>query len=549
MQEPQSYDVLIVGAGPVGLALAIELGSRGIRCLIAERNDRVGYAPRAKTTNVRTRTHLRRWGIAERLAEASPFGVNYPSNVIFTTRLAGVELARFSDAFNAAPTRNPLYPEHAQWIPQYKLEEVLRAHAATLPSVTILFNTEFESVAETDEHVEACLLNVADSTALRVRARFVVGADGARSKVRKLIGVTMAGRHGLSYNYNVIFRAPGLAQIHRHGPGIFYWQINADVPSALGPMDRDDIWFIGLMGLSPGTQLTNEEARARIAQSTGYDLPYEILSSDQWVASRLIADKYRVGRVFLVGDACHLHPPLGGYGMNMGIGDGADLGWKLAALLQGWGGEALLDSYEQERKPLHEWIMDEAEANHSVLGKQLFQPGIEDPGAAGDAVRREVSENILATKKREFHTLGAVLGYCYQRSPIIKSEVGNIQADAGHYEPSSRPGCLAPHMWLTETMSLYDCFGQGLTLLVRQPERASVAIKQAGELAIPLKLVRMPEESRALYPRELTLVRPDQHICWRGDEWDDEVLCTATGRSTIGAIGGSLRGPCAKLVS
>jgi 2-polyprenyl-6-methoxyphenol hydroxylase-like FAD-dependent oxidoreductase len=222
----------------------------------------VGYAPRAKTTNVRTRTHLRRWGIADQLAAASPFGVDYPSNVVFTTRLSGTELARFADAFNTAPARNPLYPEHAQWIPQYKLEEVLRSHVATLSTVKLRFNVEFESFTQDDEHAEAHFRNVADSRSFSARARYLVGADGTRSKVRELIGATMSGRQGLSYNYNIIFRAPGLMQAHRHGPAIFYWQINGDAPSALGPMDRDDVWFIGLVGLARDTRLTDEQARA-----------------------------------------------------------------------------------------------------------------------------------------------------------------------------------------------------------------------------------------------------------------------------------------------
>lgn len=532
MENTEVYDVVIVGAGPVGLALAIELGSRGVTCLIVERNDRVGYAPRAKTTNVRTRTHMRRWGIADRLAEASPFGVDYPSNVIFTTRISGVELARFTDAFNAAPARNPLYPEHAQWIPQYKLEEVLRAHVATLSTVKVRFNTEFESFTQNDDYVDSRFRGVAGSASFVARGRYLVGTDGARSKVRELIGATMSGKHGLSYNYNVIFRAPGLAQAHRHGPAIFYWQINADAPSALGPMDRDDVWFIGLVGLPRDARLTNEQARAHIAQATGIDMPYEILSSDQWVASRLIASKYREGRVFLAGDACHLHPPYGGYGMNMGIGDGADLGWKLAAVLQGWGGARLLASYEEERKPVHEWIMDEAEANHAVLGKQLFQAGIEDAGEAGEAVRREVRENILATKKREFHTIGAVLGYCYQRSSVIANEDEEVTVDAGRYEPTSRPGCLAPHMWLSDGSSLYDSFGPGFTLLVRRPQPADEAVQESQALCVPLKVAKLPEEaSRVLYPFELTLVRPDQHVCWRGDRWDPGVLRMASGKS------------------
>jgi 2-polyprenyl-6-methoxyphenol hydroxylase-like FAD-dependent oxidoreductase len=527
-------DVIIVGAGPVGLALAIELGSRGVNCLIVERNDRVGYAPRAKTTNVRTRTHLRRWGIADQLAAASPFGVDYPSNVVFTTRLSGTELARFADAFNTAPARNPLYPEHAQWIPQYKLEEVLRSHVATLSTVKLRFNVEFESFTQDDEHAEAHFRNVADSKSFSCRARYLVGADGTRSKVRELIGATMSGRQGLSYNYNIIFRAPGLMQAHRHGPAIFYWQINADAPSALGPMDRDDVWFIGLVGLARDTRLSEEQARAYIVRATGIDLPYEILSSDQWAASRLIATKYRERRAFLAGDACHLHPPYGGYGMNMGIGDGADLGWKLAAVLQGWGGERLLESYEEERKPVHEWIMDEAEANHAVLGKELFQAGIEDEGEVGDSVRCEVRKNILATKKREFHTIGAVLGYCYQRSPVIMSEDAEVKVDAGRYEPSSRPGCLAPHLWLADGSSLYDSFGSGFTLLARRLDRAEEAVRQAHEDGYPLKIAKLPEEeSLVLYPRELTLVRPDQHVCWRGDIWDTSVLRMVSGNLTV----------------
>jgi 2-polyprenyl-6-methoxyphenol hydroxylase-like FAD-dependent oxidoreductase len=502
--------------------------------MILERNDRVGYAPRAKTTNVRTRTHLRRWGIADRLAAASPFGVDYPSNVVFTTRLAGFELARFADAFNAAPAPNPLYPEHAQWIPQYKLEEVLRAHVLTLSSVDLRFNTEFDSFTQDVEHAHVNFRRVGDSRVSRARARFLVGADGARSKVRDLIGATLSGRQGLSYNYNIIFRAPGLAQAHPHGPAIMYWQVNAEAPCVLGPMDRDDVWFILLAGLPPDARLSKVEAQQYIVRATGIDLPYEILSSDQWVASRLTASRYRDRRAFLIGDACHLHPPFGGYGMNMGIGDGADLGWKLAAVTQGWGGERLLESYEEERKPIHEWIMDEAEANHAVLGRQLFQPGIEEDSEAGAQLRRIVGENILRTKKREFHTLGAVLGYQYQVSPVLMTDGTEVAANAGQYEPSSGPGCLAPHLWLSTGSSLYDSFGTGFTLLAWQPDEAREAARQAREFGIPLVVVALPENAtRALYPAQLTLVRPDQHVCWRGDVWDNQVLAKVTGKAML----------------
>ena len=529
--SPVDYEVIVVGAGPAGLACAIELGSRGIKCLLVERNARVGYAPRAKTTNVRTRTHLRRWGIAESLAEASPFGIDYPSDVLFLTRLAGPELARFTNAFNAAPARDPRYPEHAQWVPQYKLEEVLRTHAAHLASVTIAFDTMFIDATERDGKVSITLQDADTGDRRKTQAYFVVGADGARSRVRDVIGATMAGTYGLSRNYNIIFRAPGLAQAHRHGPAIMYWQVNADAPSLIGPMDRDDIWFFMPTDLAEGQELSDEEAIAMIARSTGIDLPYEILSSDVWIASRLIADKYRLGKMFLIGDACHLHPPFGGYGMNMGVADGVDLGWKLAAELQGWGGEVLLDSYEAERRPVHEFVMDEAVANHAVLGNQLWVEGLENDDASGFATRLDLGKKIAANKIREFDTLGAVLGYRYTQSPVIPEAVA-VAADSRSYHPSSEPGALAAHAWLGDGRSLYDCFGAGFTLFTQSPLEDDVlaARAEANEHGIPLSILALPcEVPRELYPCALTLVRPDQHVAWRGDTWKKGALLAACG--------------------
>ena len=162
------------------------------------------------------------------------------------------------------------------------------------------------------------------------------------------------------------------------GPAVMYWQVNADCPSLIGPMDVGDIWFFLPSSIGKDVTFTDEEAVEAIRKSTGIDLPYEVLSSDEWVASRLLADSYRTQRVFLAGDACHLHPPFGGYGMNMGVADGVDLGWKLAAVLQGWGGAKLLDSYVKERRPVHQFVMDEAVANHATLGNDLWQDGMED---------------------------------------------------------------------------------------------------------------------------------------------------------------------------
>ncbi len=516
--------VLIVGAGPVGLALAIELGHRNIPCLLIERNDRVGYAPRAKTTNVRTREHFRRWGIAEKLRAASPLGLDYPSNVVFCTRLAGHELTRFENAFYCAPGRNPLYSEHAQWVPQYTVEEVMRAHAQSLPGVQIRFNCELKSFSQNGTRVQSIARELKDGRDLTIEADYLVGADGARSLVRDGIGAKLEGTYGLSRNYNVVFRAPGLAESHKHGPAIMYWQVNGDAPSLIGPMDQGDKWFFMPTGVPEGWKLDAADAPAMIKQATGIDLPYEVLSTDEWVASRFIGDFYRDRRVFLAGDACHLHPPFGGYGMNMGVADGVDLGWKLASVLQGWGGAQLLDSYERERRQVHEMVLDEAVANHAMLGNQLWKEGMDADDETGANLRREVGSRIQAAKIREFATLGVVLGYHYENSPVI---VPDGSARPGHdfinYIPSSRPGAVAPHAWLHDGSSLYDAFGDGFTLLAA-PDVPSEAIDQvrlqAKNAGVPLKVIQPSEAGVAeLYPTRFTLIRPDQHVAWRGDAW------------------------------
>ena len=531
-QQTISTDVLIIGVGPVGLAAAIELGMRGVRVFVAERNTRGGTAPRAKTTNVRTRTHLRRWGIADRLAAASPFGVDYPNTMVFVTRLAGHELARFVDAFNAAPKRSQLYPEHAQWIPQYTLEQVLLEKAHSLPSVEIRFDTTFVTAAQDAQSITGTLTSKQGDT-ITVKARYLIGADGARSTVREVIGARMEGRHGFTRHYNIIFRAPGLAQAHKFGPAAGFWQIGKDGFSGIGPMDRNDTWFF-IPGIAREQTLSNAEAAAMIRDRTGIDLPYEILSADAWVASELLADRYADRRIILAGDACHLHPPFGGYGMNMGVGDGVDLGWKIAATLQGWGGPALVDSYASERRPIHKAVIEEAVANHAIVAIAP-PPSLEDDTAEGAAQRAALGANLQATKGREFYTLGTVLGLGYENSPVIAGERGTPPPHHSQvYTPTARPGYLAPHAWLAGGSSLYDAFGMGFALLVASSaDEAQVrtARDEARALNVPLTVVR-PEgvAVRELYGADLTLIRPDQHVAWRGDRWT-EAFAHVTGRT------------------
>ena len=536
----QKTQVLIVGAGPAGQGLAIELGQRGIDCLVIEKNPRIGVAPRAKTTNVRTREHFRRWGIAGALRDASPFGVDYPSNIAFTTRMAGHLLTRFDNALYCAPGRNPLYAEHAQWIPQYTVERVMREHLETIESVRFRLNCELLGFEQGEDSVVADIHDIETGERREVEAVFLVGCDGGRSLVRDAIGARMEGTFGLSRNYNIVFRAPGLAEAHPHGRAIMYWQINSEVPSLIGPMDSGDRWFFMPTGLAPGVQITIDTAAALIRKATGIDLPFEVLSIDEWVAHRVVANRYRDGRVFLAGDACHLHPPYGGFGMNMGVSDAVDLGWKLAAVLQGWGGETLLRSYELERRPVHLHVLQEAAANHANISNALYEDGLEDDTPAGAAARLRVGQRINAAKLSEFYTLGTILGDRYSDSPVVQQVAGAAAPprDFLNYVPSSAPGGRAPHAWLHDGSSLYDHFGPGFTLLAL-PAAPDIfihaAVSDATRMGVPLTILRSDNPAIAsLYLRRLTLIRPDQHIAWGGDSWPDRdginVLAMATGQ-------------------
>ena len=525
--EAAATDVLVAGAGPVGLSLAIELGRQGVSCRVVERNDRVGYSPRAKTTNVRTREHLRRWGIADALRQASPIPPDYPPNVVFATRMNGPELARFENAFNGKRERNELYSEESQWVPQYTLEEVLRRHAASLPGVSIQFGCELAGFEQDDGGVSATVRDLRTGATEAVRCAFLVGADGARSFVREAIGARMQGDSRVFKNYSIIFRAPDLPRRQVHGDAVMYWLVNADVPALLGPMDQHGLWFFMATKLPDNVDPATVDPVELIRRGTGmHDLAIEVVRTDPWSAYSLIADRYADRRVFLAGDACHLHPPFGGFGMNMGIGDAVDLGWKLGAVLKGWGGASLLGTYEAERRPVHRRVIEEAETNYATVGNQLVRPLIEAPGPDGEATRREVGDEILRTKWREFRTLGVVLGYRYAHSPILVPDgTAPPPEHPSDYVPSAVPGCLAPHVWLADGSSLYDHFGPGYTLLVTdgRDADADALARVAAARRMPLA-VAAPGDERlpGIYAARFALIRPDQHVAWRGDVLPDD---------------------------
>ena len=515
-------DVLIVGGGPVGLALANELGMRGISAVLIEQHDRVGSQPRAKTTNVRSMEHMRRWGIADRIREESPLPRGYPTDIYFLTRMFGHELAHIENAFNGAQTRDPRYSEHAQWIPQYVVEAVLKERLAAWPSIRTLFATRLDGFTQFPAGIEARAVNLEDNAPVTISAQYLVGADGARSMVRELIGARLEGQHRLANHYNMVIRIPEFAAYPPSRQGIMYWLVNPEAPAVLAPMDKGSTWSFGLT-LKPGmTEMPDDEAGRRVWQAVGREISFEVVARDYWSAHRLIANRYRDERVFLAGDACHLHPPFGGYGMNMGIGDAVDLGWKLAAILQGWGGPGLLDSYETERRPVHIRVLDESVQNYSVLSQHLVRDDLEVDSEAGVAARQAVSEAIIGSKTREFKSLGIVLGSHYSGSPIIVDD-GTDAPDntVTTYSPSAHPGCLAPHHWLDDQTSLYDRFGKSFTLI--QTDVADVKIVErltaaAADVGVPLRVLDLQRAGlRDLYGANFVLVRPDQHVAWRGD--------------------------------
>ena len=534
---PACTDVLIVGGGPVGLAMAVELGKRGVDAVQVERNSEVGRQPRAKTTNVRTMEHMRRWGLAEKVRDAAPFGRDYPSNVVFATRLFGHRLALFENVSSGVKEENPKFSEPMQWIAQYHIERVLRDEVLRLPSVKLVMDCEMSVFTQDDEGVTATLQREGEAPQ-QIRAKYLVGADGGRSGVRKALGFAMEGRSAFQTNIGAVFRAPGLSAAHPQGPANMYWVVNQDAPAMLGPMDKGDLWFT-IMPTAPDETPTAEQVRQKLFQAIGREWDIEILTLDPWAAHSLVSNGHQKGRVILIGDACHLHPPFGGFGLNMGVADAVDAGWKLAATLLGWGGPNLLASYTPERQPVHVKVIEEAVANTQVLTKDLVRGNLDGDDAASAATRAALGAEILEKKQREFHTLGVVLGICYDNSPINANEAGPRPAwHFADYTQSAQPGALAPHLWLKPGLSLYDQFGQGFTLLVTgsgaQDDIAAITDAAAAR-GIPLSVLA-PDDARLapLYEARLAVIRPDQYVAWRGDRLDrpaGALLDLITGRT------------------
>ena len=524
---PDETEVLIVGGGPVGLSAAVELGRRGIQCLIIEPRQVVSpLRPRAKTTNVRTMEHFRRWGLADRVREVAPLKVDWSQDIVFCTTLLGHEVMRFTYCLGLSPQRTEVFAESGQQIAQPLVEEVLREAVADLEVCQLCLGWSLQSLQQHDNEVEATLVNEWGEQR-QVKASYVLGCDGSRSAVRAAIGVHYAGTSDQRPNFGIVFRAPGLAKLQPHGPAIQYWVLNPDHPGVLGRMDLEDQWWIIANGVP--VEVGQANPLALIHGLVGAEIDAEVLGTDPWTARMLLADRYRSGRVFLVGDAAHLNPPWGGHGFNTGIGDAVNIGWKLAAVIDGWGGDDLLESYEAERRPVAERTIREARLNMSVLAPELGNREMGDSDFAGEQARRAAAHVIRAAKDREFHSLGIVLGYQYDTSPVIVDDGTPLLSESQDYLPTARPGARLPHMWLPDGTSLYDQLGNGMTLLrLRDDVDVEPLIEAAATRGLPLDVLELRgEQLEERYGASLVLVRPDQHVAWRG---------TSVSRATASAI-------------
>ncbi|HWO42286.1 MAG TPA: FAD-dependent monooxygenase [Candidatus Eisenbacteria bacterium] len=523
MPGRQRYPVVIAGAGPTGLSLATELGWRGIRCLLVEQTNGQVEFPTTNLANTRTCEYLRRWGLADRMRYESGFPTDYPRNYVFVTRMNGYEIARFNHPPNGdLRSRSPHSPEGRLWISKPYFDPVLHRHVQSLPAVETRYRVSLESFRQSDAGVLAGILDHSSGAKTEVEADYLVGCDGGKSAVRRDLGIELQGVFAQGMNVAVLFRSPLLSLI-RHGRAVQYQIINSEIQGAIAAVDGRELWRLNVRGVKP-EQLDSFDAAGKLRRALGEEIPYEIIAVRPWTGHCVVAEHYRRGRVFIAGDAAHLLWPAGGFGMNTGVGDGVDLGWKLTAVLQGWGGPALLDSYEAERRPIGMINVNEASAMRAGFDTEIpFSPLLEADSEEGRRLREKAREAILRTRAKEFQhdSAGIELGYRYEKSPICAGDgTPPPPLDHGTYAPSTWPGARAPHVWLSDGRSTLDLFGRGFVLLVCSSNIRDVGpfTSAAARVGLPLSVVRLEEpQVRETYERSLVLVRPDGHVAWRGD--------------------------------
>jgi 2-polyprenyl-6-methoxyphenol hydroxylase-like FAD-dependent oxidoreductase len=531
MAEMTDSQVLIVGAGPVGLTLAIDLAWRGINVTVVEMRARAA-SPDPKCNHVAARTMeiFRRLGLAEKVRNAG-LPADYPHDISYRTSFTGQELARIQipcrrDRFTSkdGPDGNWPTPEPPHRINQIFLEPILFDHAAANPRIRIINRTSVEEVVIEESSASVGVRDLETGEVRRWSCRYLIGCDGARSIIRKAIGAELSGDAIVQRVQSTFIRAPDLIGRQRHERAWGTGAINPRRAGMVYAIDGRERWLVHNY-LKPDEldfDSVDRDACIRTILGVGPDFQYDVISREDWYGRRLIADRFRDRCAFIAGDAAHIWVPYAGYGMNAGIADAMNLSWLMAAHLNGWASSSILDAYEAERWPITSQVsrfaMSHAEAE--IRRRGAIPAEIEEPGPRGEIARSEIGRLTYDINVQQYACAGLNFGSFYDRSPIIVYDGAKHPAyTMESYVPSTVPGCRTPHVWLEDGTSLYDAMGPEFTLLRFDPEvNVASLLSAADSRRLPLKLLDMRRSTAAgFYESGLVLSRPDQHVAWRGD--------------------------------
>ncbi|MDT8398993.1 MAG: FAD-dependent oxidoreductase [Pseudomonadales bacterium] len=542
--------VIVVGGGPCGLMLANELGRRGVSVFLLDQKAGTAFNPQANATQARTMEHFRRLGFADEI-RALGMPADFPTDIAYFTRYAAHELARYKLP-SARAAKQAIAKLSGSWsaaelphrVSQKFVEATLRRHAESLPDVSVNYGWRLLDFTDHGDRVEARMENVSDGSQATVHGAYLVGADGPRSQVRQHLGFRYSGEAGIRRDffggqmYAIYLRAPAFYEQVPHAPAWMNVTFNRERRAFMAAVDGcgEFAFHTQLRPHEQERSLKDEDALSLFQAAVGINIPAQILSCDAWTAGHaLVAERLQQGRVLIAGDAAHLFTPTGGLGYNTAVDDAVNLGWKLAAVLKGYGGPQLLASYEAERRPLAERNTAYARGFADSLGLYEPVPDIEDDSPAGAAARIEAGRYLEAHARAEFNIPGITFGGRYDSSPIIVSDGSLPPPDsASEYVATACPGGRAPHLWLNGERSLYDGFGFEWTLLrlgSRAPDTAAFSAA-AAHLKLPLKVTELgTEEARELYGTDLALIRPDQMVAWRGNraEAPADIIQAVTG--------------------
>jgi 2-polyprenyl-6-methoxyphenol hydroxylase-like FAD-dependent oxidoreductase len=527
--------VLVVGGGPVGTTFAMDLAWRGIDVVVAEQRHR-DELPSVKCNHVAARTMeiFRRLGVARRVRDAG-MPHDHANDVAFRTTTTGIEFARIK-----IPCRRDRYtvkdgpdgwwptPEPPHRINQIYLEPVLVECAAAMPNLRYLNRIKVLGFQQTDELVTAEAQDLDTGETLLITAEYLIGCDGPSSAVRHQIDARLSGDAMLGRIQSTYIRAPTLARMMRAEPAWSTQSLNPRRSANMFAVDGRETWLIHNYLRIDETDFAAVDRDRCIRQilGVGPDFEYQVLTQEDWIGRRLLADKFRDRRVFICGDAAHIWVPFAGYGMNAGIADAMNLSWMLAGVLQGWAEPAILDAHEAERWPITEQVSRYAMNTAASLARARAEVpvSIEDEGPKGDAVRAHFGRIVYDLNVPQYCCGGLNFGYFYDRSPIIAYD-GETAPPYSMYDftPSTVPGCRAPFLWLRDGRSLYDAMGTGFTLL-RFDRTAAVdaLVGAAAKRNVPLAVLDV--EASPLYAHKLVLSRPDQHIAWRGNAQPNDAM-------------------------